>query len=372
MKRFRVFFCLVLLASLGGLASAPRAAASPTPPNAYQPNAPSHASPDTLPNRMQGCASGGNFLRDITIPDGTVVEPGAAFVKTWEVQNTACMAWDNTFYVAYLSGDRLGPELRAAIPRAVKDQVIRISVNLIAPRQPGSYSAEWALFSQRNSQYPIPLWAFSPTGQLSGNLHVRITVRAGNNSIVGNCFGSPRINYFYPEPLQIRPGEPSTLKWSVENADRITLQSREGTSPITNLVQNQVVYPGITTQYTLTAYCGTAYDSRFNTVNVDNRSTPPPAPQPNSISISNVTRLNTNTIRVDARYYYNNSNPPGYVEVQAFRFGLESQSVRDYAIPLATQSKSYQLTVPSNFSNNVQVLACLKDLSGTELVCSSR
>lgn len=40
---------------------------------------------------------GSSFIADVTIPDGTVVEPGEQFVKVWEIQNTGSVRWHDRY-----------------------------------------------------------------------------------------------------------------------------------------------------------------------------------------------------------------------------------------------------------------------------------
>lgn len=65
------------------------------------------------------------FIRDVTYPDGTVVEPDSQFVKIWEIRNTGSVEWRNR----YLQRIDLpiGPE-DCATPE-------RIPINHTFPRQ---------------------------------------------------------------------------------------------------------------------------------------------------------------------------------------------------------------------------------------------
>lgn len=98
------------------------------------------------------------FLADVTIPDGQVVLAGAAFTKTWEVQNVGITAWegrtlrcmDDEIVVSSLSGgglaitDRLRPAVdRIDVPYTPPGGVVRMSVTFVAPSLPGTCVSYW-------------------------------------------------------------------------------------------------------------------------------------------------------------------------------------------------------------------------------------
>ncbi len=50
------------------------------------------------------------YLSDVTSPDGTVLAPGEAFVKTWKFQNTGTCAWDEDYVLTFVSGKDMDGE----------------------------------------------------------------------------------------------------------------------------------------------------------------------------------------------------------------------------------------------------------------------
>src|SRR5512135_3113735 len=49
------------------------------------------------------------YVRDVTIPDGTLFMPGTSFTKTWEIKNTGTCAWDGTYSIVFGNeGDIMG------------------------------------------------------------------------------------------------------------------------------------------------------------------------------------------------------------------------------------------------------------------------
>jgi uncharacterized protein YkwD len=113
---------------------------------------------------------GALFLEDVSIPDGTDLNPKERFTKTWRLRNTGSCTWDSDYRLVFLSGDRL--ESPDAIPLAVTPPggTLDLSVDLVAPPARGAYAG---LFELRNPDGKI-----IPVGMLT-NVWVRITVAGG-------------------------------------------------------------------------------------------------------------------------------------------------------------------------------------------------
>ncbi len=86
------------------------------------------------------------FVADVTIPDGTVIAPGAAFTKTWRLQNAGTSTWTTSYSLAFVSGEQMGSITTVAIAQTVAPGAqIDISVNMVAPVNPGSYQGYWKM-----------------------------------------------------------------------------------------------------------------------------------------------------------------------------------------------------------------------------------
>ncbi len=86
------------------------------------------------------------FVADVTIPDGTVIAPGAAFVKTWRLQNAGTSSWTTSYSLAFVSGEKMGTI--TSVPLAVSvapGAQIDISVDLVAPTSNGTYQGYWKM-----------------------------------------------------------------------------------------------------------------------------------------------------------------------------------------------------------------------------------
>ena len=68
---------------------------SPTEPGATA--VPPTETPPPPVTTEAGCTLGSQYVADVTIPDGTVMSPNAALVKTWKVKNSGTCDWDASF-----------------------------------------------------------------------------------------------------------------------------------------------------------------------------------------------------------------------------------------------------------------------------------
>jgi hypothetical protein len=96
------------------------------------------------------------FVRDVTIPDGTVMMPGQQFTKTWELRNAGTCTWNSSYQLVFSSGEQMGGPSSAPFPLAQNEVVapgrsIRVSVNMTAPSAAGSYRGYW-MFKNANGQ----------------------------------------------------------------------------------------------------------------------------------------------------------------------------------------------------------------------------
>lgn len=87
------------------------------------------------------------YVYDETIPDGTRMDPGEQFQKTWRLQNVGSCDWVGGQYeLAFVSGERMGGQNPLTITFTVPvDGYANFSINLTAPGTPGTYRGYWIL-----------------------------------------------------------------------------------------------------------------------------------------------------------------------------------------------------------------------------------
>jgi hypothetical protein len=87
-------------------------------------------------------------VSDVTVPDGTPFAAGTIIQKTWRLRNTGDCAWDASYRLTFLSGDRMsGPRSAPLVGAVQPGEEVDLSVMLIAPESAGTYQGQWQLFA---------------------------------------------------------------------------------------------------------------------------------------------------------------------------------------------------------------------------------
>jgi hypothetical protein len=94
------------------------------------------------------------FITDVTIPDGTVVNPNQAFTKKWRIKNVGTCTWTG-FTMVFDSGDSMGGPASKPISTVNPGQEIDLEVNLTAPASPGNYRGYWRINTNGNVLVPV-------------------------------------------------------------------------------------------------------------------------------------------------------------------------------------------------------------------------
>lgn len=86
------------------------------------------------------------FVADVTIPDGSVIAPGAAFTKTWKLQNAGTTTWTTSYSLVFISGEQMGTITSVPMSQSVSPGAqIDVSVDMVAPTNSGSYQGYWKM-----------------------------------------------------------------------------------------------------------------------------------------------------------------------------------------------------------------------------------
>lgn len=96
------------------------------------------------------------FIADVTVPDGSQFPPSAQILKTWRLENTGTCTWDGNYATVFVSGDKMGAPSAVSIPKVVRPgEQVDITVDFIAPSQPGRYRSNWMLRDNRGNIFGI-------------------------------------------------------------------------------------------------------------------------------------------------------------------------------------------------------------------------
>ncbi len=92
------------------------------------------------------------FVADVTIPDGTEVQAGSTFVKTWELRNAGTVGWVGRYLDRAGSFGNPGEcttPARIPIPVTAPGENVRISVEVRAPDTPGHCQVYWKMADEQ-------------------------------------------------------------------------------------------------------------------------------------------------------------------------------------------------------------------------------
>jgi hypothetical protein len=122
---------------------------------------------------LANCTNSFEFVQDLGVPDGTVFGPGNQFTASWRLRNNGTCPWTTGYSVAFVGGDQLGgAELVPLLNVVAPGQTVDVSVDLIAPEQPGTYRSNWQIADANDQPFGI-------NGVIEDAFWVQITVEEG-------------------------------------------------------------------------------------------------------------------------------------------------------------------------------------------------
>jgi hypothetical protein len=123
------------------------------------------------------------FITDVTIPDGTVMDPDEGFTKTWRLKNIGACTWSG-YNLIFDSGDLMSGTSPIAIGTVAPGQEVDLSVNLTAPSTDGAYRGYWRIRNTNGVLLPIV------SGYQAKSFYVDIKVGTG-----GGPFAVTHVTY---------------------------------------------------------------------------------------------------------------------------------------------------------------------------------
>jgi hypothetical protein len=123
---------------------------TPTPTRTRAPTRTRTPTPTPTPTP---CLPGASFVADITVPDGTAFEMGAAFTKTWQMRSDGCAPWPSGSSWVFVSGDQMGAPASVPVPDTPLGSPSDLSVEMVAPDGAGTYKGVWQMQSPDGTRF---------------------------------------------------------------------------------------------------------------------------------------------------------------------------------------------------------------------------
>jgi hypothetical protein len=85
------------------------------------------------------------FVKDVTIPDGTLLDPGEVFTKTWRLKNVGTCTWTPDYDVVFYGGAQMSGVTMQVPGYVAPGQYVDVAVTFTAPSSAGHYEGYWLL-----------------------------------------------------------------------------------------------------------------------------------------------------------------------------------------------------------------------------------
>ena len=95
------------------------------------------------PTPTPDCKSYLAFIEDVTIPDGTQVQPQVNLDKRWLVENRGTCNWDRRFSLRLIAGSEMGASPNLSLYPARSGRQAEIQIQFTAPQEPGIHRSAW-------------------------------------------------------------------------------------------------------------------------------------------------------------------------------------------------------------------------------------
>lgn len=106
---------------------------------------------------IASCVPNLSYEGDVTIPPGTEIAPGAAFLKTWHVKNSGDCAWDQNLVLEPSNGTLPAAQSTVRLPPLAVGTSADISLSLQAPQAQGEFYRVWRASDGAGHFFGAPL-----------------------------------------------------------------------------------------------------------------------------------------------------------------------------------------------------------------------
>jgi uncharacterized protein YgiM (DUF1202 family) len=169
-------------------------------------------------------------VADVTIPDGTVLNPGETFTKTWRLRNRGSCTWSTDYQLVFQSGTQFGETTSVNLPKSVAPQdTVDISVTLKAPNTGGHFFSYWMLRNASGALFGYgtaadrPVYVEITTISQGATPITNVTVLV---SVDTNCRSGPGAGYSYlgallvGEVAEVVGRNQESTYWIINNPDQ--------------------------------------------------------------------------------------------------------------------------------------------------------
>ncbi len=107
----------------------------------------------TLEATSGPCSNDLTYDQDLTIPDGTIIQPGSSIEKEWLVTNSGTCDWDGTYRLKLVGGEAMGANMEQALYPTRAGAQVRLQIIFTAPLSVGTYQSGWQAFDPNGNAF---------------------------------------------------------------------------------------------------------------------------------------------------------------------------------------------------------------------------
>ncbi len=110
------------------------------------------------------CTNVATFISDISYADGTAVNLGETFTKTWRLHNRGTCTWGAGYNLVFVTGQALTSNTSVAVPETAPNATADISVSLTAPSSNGRVQGFWQMQGPDGKKFGPRVWVLVNVG----------------------------------------------------------------------------------------------------------------------------------------------------------------------------------------------------------------
>ena len=129
------------------------------------------------------------YVSDVTIPDGTILAPGATFTKTWRIFNSGSCNWTTKYKLVFVSGTDMGGVATAMTAAINSGGQNNVSVAMKAPTTEGKITGYWRMQNAAGTTFGPQIY-----------VQVVVSNKAITLTLTPKATGEPTVHTSTPHP----------------------------------------------------------------------------------------------------------------------------------------------------------------------------
>ena len=111
-------------------------------PSQYDQNPAAVPTPSPVPpiDQPANCKNVLVYMSDVSYPDGSKINPGQDFTKTWRIYNNGSCKWYEGYSIVFVDGDYMSGNSTIVPTLTIPGTTVDVSINLKAPQADGDYT----------------------------------------------------------------------------------------------------------------------------------------------------------------------------------------------------------------------------------------